>query len=111
MRTIAEVAEDIKSILNNIERTQECNGETLVDINEFVDEILSINVGRCAINPIAINKGEVLILKTDILYRPEVLEKMRNNIIRQIESGVVVVPANFSYEIWEREEVEQEGEA
>lgn len=43
MRTIPEVAEDIKSILNNIERTQECNGETLVDIDELVNEILTIN--------------------------------------------------------------------
>lgn len=43
MRTIPEVAEDIKSILNNIERTEECTGETLVDINELVDEILAIN--------------------------------------------------------------------
>lgn len=46
MRTITEVAEDIKSILNNIERTEECNGETLVDINELVDEILSINAHK-----------------------------------------------------------------
>lgn len=43
MRTIPEVVEDIKSILNNIERTEECNGETLVDINELADEILTIN--------------------------------------------------------------------
>ena len=43
MRTIPEVAEDIKSILNNIECTQECNGETLVDIDELVNEILTIN--------------------------------------------------------------------
>lgn len=43
MRTIPEVAEDIKSVLNNIERTEECTGETLVDINELVDEILSID--------------------------------------------------------------------
>lgn len=43
MRTIVEVIEDIKSILNNIERTEECNGETLVDINELADEILTIN--------------------------------------------------------------------
>ena len=43
MRTIAEAAEDIKSILNNIERTQECYGETLCDINELIDEILSID--------------------------------------------------------------------
>ena len=39
MRTIPEVAEDIKSILNNIERIEECTGETLVDINELVDEM------------------------------------------------------------------------
>ena len=43
MRTIPEVSEDIKSILNNIERTEECTGETLVDISELVDEILTIN--------------------------------------------------------------------
>ena len=43
MRTIAECVEDIKSILNNVERTQEYTGETSVDINELVDEILSIN--------------------------------------------------------------------
>lgn len=43
MRTIPEVAEEIKSILNNIERTEECDGETLVDINELVDEILTIS--------------------------------------------------------------------
>ena len=43
MRTIPEVAEDFKSILNNIERTEECTGETLVDINELVDEVLTIN--------------------------------------------------------------------
>lgn len=43
MRTITECVEDIKSILNNVERTQEYTGETSVDINEFVDEILSIN--------------------------------------------------------------------
>ena len=43
MRIIPEVIEDIKSILNNIERTEECTGETLVDINELADEILTIN--------------------------------------------------------------------
>lgn len=43
MRTIPEVVEDIKSILNNVECTEECTGETLVDINELADEILSIN--------------------------------------------------------------------
>ena len=32
MRTIPEVISDIKSILNNIERTELCDGETLVDI-------------------------------------------------------------------------------
>lgn len=42
MRKIEECVEDIKIILNNIERTEECNGETLVDINELIDEILTI---------------------------------------------------------------------
>ncbi len=43
MRTIPEAVEDIKSILNNIERTENCDGETLVDINELADEILIIS--------------------------------------------------------------------
>ena len=43
MRTIPEAVEDIKSILNNIERTESCDGETLVDINELADEILTIS--------------------------------------------------------------------
>lgn len=43
MRTIAEYAEDIKSILNNVERTEHYDGETSVDIDELVNEILSIN--------------------------------------------------------------------
>ena len=43
MRTIPEAVEDIKSILNNIERTESCDGETLVDINELAGEILTIN--------------------------------------------------------------------
>jgi len=43
MRTIPEVSEEIKKILNDVERTQECDGETLVAIDELVNEILTIN--------------------------------------------------------------------
>ena len=43
MRTVDEAVSDIKSILNNIERTEECYGETLVDIDELCDEILTIS--------------------------------------------------------------------
>lgn len=111
MRTIAEVAEDIKSILNNIERTEECDRETLVDINAFVDEILSINARGRAMDPIAVKEGEILILKSDMLFRPDYLRKVKNDIIRQIESGVVIIPPGFSYEIWARKEAEQEGKA
>lgn len=42
MRTIEECVKSIKDILNNIERTEEYDGETLVDINELIDEILVI---------------------------------------------------------------------
>lgn len=42
MREIPECTEDIKKILNEIENTEEVNGETLCSINELVDEILSI---------------------------------------------------------------------
>ena len=41
MRTIPEVVEDIKNILNDAERTQD--GECLVDIDDLVNEILVIN--------------------------------------------------------------------
>ena len=41
MRQITEVAEDIKNVLNEAERTE--NGDCLTDINELVDEILVIN--------------------------------------------------------------------
>lgn len=43
MRTIPEVAEDILNILDEAERTEECNRDTLCDINELVGEILVIN--------------------------------------------------------------------
>lgn len=41
MRTIPEVVEEIKSILNDAERMQD--GECLVDIDELANEILAIN--------------------------------------------------------------------
>lgn len=41
MRTIPEVVENIKNILNNAERTQD--GECLVEIDDLVNEILVIN--------------------------------------------------------------------
>ena len=63
MRTIPEVAEDIKSILNNIERTEECTGETLVDINELVDEILTIS---CCSNTTEIRNKVIDELKNKI---------------------------------------------
>ena len=43
MRRIDEVVSDIKGILNNIERAEECYGENLVEINELCDEILAIS--------------------------------------------------------------------
>lgn len=41
MRTIPEVVENIKNILNDAERTQD--GECLVEIDDLVNEILVIN--------------------------------------------------------------------
>ena len=43
MRTISECVSDIKSILNIIEMTEQCDGETVVKIDELANEILSIN--------------------------------------------------------------------
>ena len=43
MRSIDEIVADIKSVLNEIERTQECDGEDTVKIDEFLNEILASN--------------------------------------------------------------------
>ena len=43
MRKIDEAVSDIKSVLNDIDRTQECDGEDVANINELIDEILSIS--------------------------------------------------------------------
>jgi len=43
MRKIDEVVSDIKSVLNDIDRTQECDGEDVAKINELIDEILAIS--------------------------------------------------------------------
>ena len=61
-------------------------------------------------DPITINKDEVLILKTEMLLHPRNLEKVRNDVIRQIEGGAVIIPNNFTYTICKRDCLEQEGE-
>lgn len=52
-------------------------------------------------DPIKINKdnGEVLILKTDLLLHPRNVEKIRNDVIQQIEGGAVIIPNGFTYAI------------
>lgn len=57
---------------------------------------------------IKINKdnGEVLILKTDLLLHPRDVEKVRNNVIQQIEGGAVVIPNGFTYAIYKRDCIE-----
>jgi len=57
MRKIAECVEDIKSILSNVERMQEYTGETSVDINELIDEILTINAAHELQNKRALDKA------------------------------------------------------
>lgn len=47
MRKIDEAVLDIKNILNDIDRTQECDGQDTAKINELCDEILSINCIDC----------------------------------------------------------------
>ena len=56
-------------------------------------------------NTIKINKdnGEVLILKTDLLLHPRNVEKVRNDVIQQIEDGVVIIPNGFAYAICNRD--------
>lgn len=60
------------------------------------------------LEPIKINEGEVLILKLEVLIHPREIEKIRNNIIKQVKEGVVMVPKGMQYTICKRSEVEQQ---
>ena len=85
MRKIYEVAEDIKSILNNIERTQEYNGEALVDIDELVNEILSINAKE-------IKETEEAKKLFDRIYRDDCFLPNEIELFNKIELTIVVKP-------------------
>lgn len=52
---------------------------------------------------INMDKGEVLILKTDLLLHPKSIEALRNDIAKQIEGGAVIVPNGFAYAICKRD--------
>lgn len=84
MRTIPEVAEDIKSILNDIERTQECNGETLVDIDELVNEILTIN---CYKDEPHTNADRIRSMSDEELYNFIEKAKMCGGLLRTEETS------------------------
>ena len=48
------------------------------------------------------DKGEVLILKADMLLRPSALENIHNNVMQQIKEGVVIIPCGFDFDILKR---------
>lgn len=77
MRIIPKVVEDIKSILNNIERTEECTGETLVDINELVDEILSIDA----------SKQKIVFTTTRNPYMPDFVSNFKSKLYEDAEEA------------------------
>ena len=54
-------------------------------------------------DPITINKTEVLILKVDMLLSQDHLRHIREDIIEQVKEGVVIIPSGFSHEIWKRD--------
>jgi len=60
-------------------------------------------------DPITINKDEVLILKTELLLHPRDVKKVRNDVINQIKGGAVIIPNGFSFTICKRDCLEQEG--
>ena len=60
------------------------------------------------LEPITINEDEVLILKLEVLLHPRDVENIRNNIIQQLEGGVVMIPKGMQYTICKREELEHE---
>ena len=43
MKTIRKCVEDIKDILNTADKAEEIDGDVLVEVNELIDTILSIN--------------------------------------------------------------------
>lgn len=42
---------------------------------------------------------DVLIIKTHLLMKPDAIKKLRESILKQIESGVVVIPAYYDAEL------------
>lgn len=48
---------------------------------------------------VAILEGDLLIIKTDVLLHPNDLYKLRQNIKKQKESGVIVLDSRFDYTI------------
>ena len=72
--------------------------------------MLIIDAGGQMMDPIIINKEEVLILKTEMLVHPRDVEKVRNDVIRQIKGGAVIIPNGFTYTICKRDCLEQEKE-
>ena len=57
---------------------------------------------------IQVNEGYVLILKTDMLLRPDLLNAIQNSVVRQLKDGVVVIPSGFSYEILKPNQIKDE---
>lgn len=54
-------------------------------------------------NRITIKKNDCLVLKNERFFKLRKLKRIRKNIIRQMEEGVVIIPNGFSYSIIKRE--------
>lgn len=52
---------------------------------------------------IAIKKQKVLILESDLCFSREHLEIIRNDVIAQINSGILIIPHGFTCEIVDRD--------
>lgn len=50
-------------------------------------------------DPIIINEDEVLIIKTDLIIRPDHLKNLRDGYLRQAKEGVIVLPGGFDFAI------------
>ena len=91
MRTIVECVEDIKGILNNAERTEEMDGETLTDIDELVNEILSINGMKESAKEAGVsqkNDTHIVIKREDVLkYLDEPAQVSLESILSVISKG------------------------
>ena len=61
-------------------------------------------------NQISIKEDEVIVVESELLIHPRELQKVREEILQQAKTGVIVVPNGFRTAIIKRDILQQDGE-